>query len=128
MRVEIVIKGEPASKANSRKLVKFGDRPAIIKSAKARNYEVMAVAQIPASARQMLQGKLRLTAHIFYASERPDLDESVILDVLQAKRKKGVLLRDGVYNNDRQVREKHIYHGIDKINPRAVIIVETLEP
>jgi hypothetical protein len=50
---------------------------------------------------------------IYYASERPDLDESVVLDVLQAKfspAKDGPrqLLRAGVYRNDRQVRKKLI--------------------
>ncbi len=36
---QFIIYGEPASKANSRKIVNFGKRMAIIKSAKARNYE-----------------------------------------------------------------------------------------
>lgn len=127
MKVQLTILGEPASKANQRQLVKFGDRPAIIKSAKARNYEQSAALQIPSSARMMLVGRLRVTIHIYYATQRPDLDESVVLDVLQAKRKKGVLLREGVYNNDRQVREKHIYHHIDANRPRAEICVETLD-
>jgi len=38
------------------------------------------------------------------------------------------LVRRGVYVNDRQVREKHVYHDIDKTNPRADIIVEPLDP
>jgi hypothetical protein len=65
--------------------------------------------------------------------ERPDLDESVgVLDVLQAKFAKvadgGALIRAGVYVNDRQVREKHIKHAIDRHNPRAEIEVEELQP
>lgn len=128
----LTILGEPASKANSRKLVKFGDRPAIIKSSKARDYERDAAPQIPATARQMLTGPLRVTLRVFYASERPDLDESVILDVLQAKYKRidgeRVLLARGCYINDRQVREKHVYHGIDRANPRAEIRIEALQP
>jgi Holliday junction resolvase RusA-like endonuclease len=54
--------------------------------------------------------------YIHYASRRPDLDESLILDLLQ-----GV-----AYVNDRQVKEKHIYWGLDKENPRAEIIVDVL--
>lgn len=130
--IHLTIIGEPASKANQRKLVKFGDRPAIIKSDKARAYERSAVLQIPSAAKQMLTGKLRVTMRIFYASERPDLDESVVLDVLQAKFKgtgdKRELVRRGVYLNDRQVREKHVFHGIDRVNPRTEIEVESLEP
>lgn len=29
--------------------------------------------------------------------------------------------------NDRQVREKHVYHGIDRANPRAEIRVAPLQ-
>lgn len=128
MIVRLTIRGEPASKANSRMLVKFGDRPASIKSSKARGYEKDAQAQIPANARVMFDGPVRVTLTIFYASERPDLDESVVLDVLQAKYAKGTreLVRRGVYGNDRQVREKHVYHRIDRANPRAEIVVEPL--
>lgn len=147
MIVKLVIQGEAASKANSRKLVTFGDRPAFIKSQKARDYERTAALQIPHDARVMMTGPVRVTMRIFYASQRPDLDESVILDVLQArfKRVKGPLVKiaegeyahegserkliaRGVFVNDRQVREKHIFHAIDKSNPRAEIEVEALEP
>lgn len=136
--IRFTILGEPASKANQRKLVSFGDRPALIKSDKARAYEKAALQQIPPAARQRLEGPLRVTLRIFYASERPDLDEAVILDVLQDRwgRRDGpelgekgtrVLLQSGVYRNDRQVREKHVFHGIDRKNPRAEVIVEPLQ-
>jgi Holliday junction resolvase RusA-like endonuclease len=137
VKIAFLIFGEPASKANSRKLVSFGKgekkRPGFIKSDKARAYEQDAIRQIPASARAMITGPVRVTIRIWYASERPDLDESVILDVLQAKytpAKDGPrqLVRAGVYMNDRQVREKHIFHGIDRHAPRAEIEVEELLP
>lgn len=128
MRVSLTILGEPCSKANSRMIVRFGDRPASIKSAKARGYEESAQAQIPASARVMLTGPVRATLRLFYASERPDLDPSVVLDVLQAKRAKhsSEYVRHGVYVNDRQVRELHVYHAVDRGNPRAEIEVEPM--
>lgn len=136
MKVAFTILGEPASKANSRKLATVGrkgeERTLFIKSEKARSYERTAALQIPSSARMMFQGPVRVTIRIFYASERPDLDESVVLDVLQAKytgsRGARHLVRPGVYLNDRQVREKHIYHGIDRDNPRSEIEVETIFP
>ncbi len=128
--MRLVILGEPASKANSRQLVKFGERMVPIKSAKARQYERDALAQIPPAARRMLTGPLRMTLRIWYASERPDLDESVILDVLQARYRKvngqRELVRAGVYENDRQVRERHVFHGVDRANPRAEILIEPL--
>ena len=134
MKIEFTILGEPASKANSRQLVTFGrgeaKRPAIIKSKKALDYERDALLQVPARARAMLAGPVRITLRIFYASERPDLDESVVLDVLQARYKRAgaerVLVQRGVYANDRQVREKHVYHAIDRANPRAEIEVEPI--
>ena len=133
--IAFVILGEPASKANSRQLVTFGKgerkRPALIKSQKARDYERDAAKQIPPAARQMLEGPVRVTLRIFYASERPDLDESVVLDVLQAKYKRvgerRELVARGCYLNDRQVREKHVFHHIDRANPRAEIIIEPLQ-
>ena len=142
-KIEFRILGQPFSKANSRRIVDMPvagtdrTRPASIKSKDAIAYERDALQQIPTWARQMLEGPVRVSIRIFYASERPDLDESVILDVLQAKYKKVVdgqgktkriLIHRGVYNNDRQVREKHIYHGIDKANPRSEICVEPLTP
>lgn len=128
--VRFTILGEAASKANSRKLVTLGGRPAFIKSQKAREFEAAALLQIPAAAKVMLTGTVRATIRMFYATERPDLDESVVLDVLQAKTegtgKNKKVIRRGVYWNDRQVREKHIYWGLDRNNPRVEIIVEPI--
>jgi Holliday junction resolvase RusA-like endonuclease len=133
--IKFTILGEPASKANSRKIVTIADRPASIKSEKALNFERNALRQIPPIARQQLTGALRVTLRIFYASQRPDLDESIVLDVLQnryksfgtGKSRKRELIQKGVYVNDRQVREKHVYHAIDKANPRVEVLIEPLE-
>lgn len=129
--VRFTVRGEPAAKANQREIVKFGDRLAVIKSKKARTYERDAVRQIPSAARLRLTGPVRVTLRIYYASERPDLDESVLLDVMQ-DRYKGtgdarVLVQAGVYRNDRQVREKHVFWGLDRINPRCDVTVEAMQ-
>lgn len=50
---------------------------------------------------------------IHYASRRPDLDESLILDLMQ----------DMIYVNDRQIKEKHIHWALDKEHPRTVITI-----
>lgn len=129
--VTLTILGEPASKANSRQIVTINNRPSSIKSAKARSYEENALKQIPPTARLQLEGPVCVTLHIYYASERPDLDETVVLDVLQDRYKtvgKGdakqrLLVQKGIYRNDRQVREKHVYHAIDRANPRTEIVV-----
>ena len=111
--VSFKLYGEPASKSNSRRLVQIGGRPRFIKSQKALSY-VKAI-QLQANALRLPMFEkgvdLSITMHIFYASRRPDLDESVILDALQ----------EIVYHNDRQIKEKHIYWGLDKVEPRCEI-------
>lgn len=111
--ITLTIFGEPASKANSRRAVRIGGKPMFIKSKKALGYASAFKQQIPEGITP-LEGELCVTMTIYYASRRPDLDESLILDLLQ-----GV-----TYENDRQVREKHIYWGLDKENPRTIIEVK----
>ena len=109
--------GEPASKANSRRLVTIKNRPAFIKSKKALAYEKMFKTQCPHLEDVMLEGDLWVDIKIYYATRRPDLDESVILDCMQGL----------IYANDRQVKEKHIYWGLDRENPRTEIVVGTAD-
>lgn len=115
----LCILGEPASKANSRKMVYVRGKPLFIKSEKALAYAKAFKRQVEAaqSVSLMFDGDVAVHIKIFYASRRPDLDESLILDLLQ-----GV-----AYENDRQVKEKHIYWGLDKDKPRTEIRVERLE-
>ena len=109
----LIVYGEPASKANSRRLITVGGKPRFIKSSKALGYAEDFKRQVP-RVEPMLEGELRVDMWIYYASQRPDLDESLILDLLQEK----------IYLNDRQVRERHVHHFIDKNNPRVEILVQ----
>lgn len=111
-----IIFGEPASKANSRRVVKFGSMSRLIKSQKALDYSYVFKQQCRPLAK-LMTGDLRVTLHIYYASRRPDLDESLILDLMQGL----------VYENDRQVKERHAYWGLDPENPRAEILIERIE-
>lgn len=110
--ISFTIEGEPASKANSRKLVTIRGRPAFIKSQKARDYGEAFKLQCP-KINPLMTGDLAVIMTIYYASRRPDLDESLILDLMQGL----------IYENDRQVKERHTHWGLDKTNPRAVITV-----
>jgi Holliday junction resolvase RusA-like endonuclease len=110
-----IIFGEPASKANSRRVVRYGGMSRLIKSAKALSYSD-AFKQQCGKLPTLMTGDLRVTLHIFYASRRPDLDESLILDLMQGL----------IYENDRQVKERHCYWGLDPDNPRAEIIIERI--
>jgi Holliday junction resolvase RusA-like endonuclease len=115
--VSITILGEPCSKANSRRIVRTkGGNAMVIKSKKALDYVASFAKQCP-ELDELIEKDVAVEITIFYASRRPDLDESLILDCLQGK----------VYKNDRSVKEKHIFWGgVDKENPRAEISVRYL--
>lgn len=118
MPVRFIIEGQPCSKSNSRRLVTHPrtGRAMFIKSKEALAYAKAAEPQIPKLLALML-GPVRVSIKIFYASERPDLDPSLILDAMQGR----------IYANDRQVREMHLYHAVDRRNPRAVVEIEPLQ-
>ena len=128
--IEFTVYGEPASKANSRRLVMIKGKPAFIKSKKALMYEKTFAPQCP-QLDPIIEVDVSVTITIYYASRRPDLDESVILDCMQAVKKKingeQVILRNNVYLNDRQVKHKDITWALDRKNPRAEIRVEPLD-
>ena len=114
--ISLKIFGEPASKANSRRLVRFGNMSRLIKSDKALSYSQLFKQQTADNKHKPIEGDVRVHMTIYYASRRPDLDESLILDLLQ-----GV-----AYLNDRQVKEKHIYWRLDPQEPRTEIYVESM--
>ncbi len=133
--VRLTILGQPVSHKNGYHIVTLGKGanavPRIVKSKEALVWERDALRQIPPAARQRIEGPVRVTVRCFYANERPDLDESLVLDVLQdrlhGKGAERAMVQAGVYRNDRQVREKHVYHGIDAREPRVEILVEALQ-
>lgn len=113
--VEFVIQGEPASKANSRKLVRIGGVSRFIKSSKALSYLDIFAWQCP-TLTPMFEGDVHVELAIYYASRRPDLDESLILDAMQGR----------IYRNDRQVKKKTVDWGLDRQSPRTRIRVSPL--
>jgi len=113
-----IVLGEPVSKANSRRIVRFGSKLRVIKSEKGLAYVEAVAKQVPELPEdRQLRAPIRLTAHIHYASNRPDLDPSLLLDALQGR----------IYRNDRAVREMHLYHHLDRANPRAEVYLEEID-
>ena len=112
-----VIPHQPYSKANSRRMVinKKTHKPMFIKSASALAFERSAALTLP-TLDPLILGPVGVTCWLYYTTERSDLDPSLCFDVLQGK----------IIKNDRQIREMHVHHGIDKQNPRAVIQVYSL--
>lgn len=88
-----------------------------IKSEKALAYAKAFKQQCVGQQGGMIEGDVSVSIRIWYASRRPDLDESLILDLLQ----------DVAYANDRQVKEKHIYWSLDPANPRCEITVTQMQ-
>ena len=118
MALSFTVRGEPASGKNSRQIVynKTLERSFLVLSKKAQRY-VRDVKKQVRICEPLLTGELRFTATLYYATQRPDLDAELLIDALQ-----GV-----VYKNDRQVREKHLFHAIDRNNPRAEVTIEAVQ-
>jgi len=112
----ISILGEPASKANSRRFVLIGGKPRFIKSKKALDYTKNFKSQCPVR-EELFREDVFVAIKIYYATRRPDLDASLILDLLQ----------DCIYPNDRLVKGQYLEWGLDRDNPRSVIVVTTLD-
>ena len=111
----LIILGEPASKANSRRIVRMHGRLFSIKSRKALAY-VKEFKRQCKPMRRMLQGDLSAEIDVWYASRRPDLDASLIFDCMQGL----------IYANDRQIKEQHLRWHLDPLNPRAEILVKEI--
>jgi Holliday junction resolvase RusA-like endonuclease len=60
---------------------------------------------------------LAIALKIYYKSKRPDLDESLILDLLQGK----------VYKNDRSIKLKYVEWGLDRQFPRILVVLGPVE-
>ena len=54
---------------------------------------------------------------IYYRTRRPDLSETLVLDLLQGK----------AYGNDRQVKRRFADWGLDKENPRVELFIAPLD-
>tara|TARA_Y100000310_G_C20648464_1_gene797998 strand:- start:148 stop:618 length:471 start_codon:yes stop_codon:yes gene_type:complete len=111
----LTIHGEPASKANARQLVLIKGRMVPIKSKKALSY-MRAFDQQCRILDPLMDGDLAIAMMIYYRTRRPDLDESLILDLLQGR----------VYKNDRAIKLKYVEHGLSKDNPRVVMAIGPL--
>ena len=111
--MKFTILGQPHSKNKHATMVIRGKAILYVKP-KAKAYTLSVRTQVMSL--KPLEGPVSFTATLYYKTEIPDLEESVLIDALQGF----------AYKNDRQVREKHIFHAIDKENPRAEIEVVEL--
>ena len=112
---EAIILGEPASKSNSRRIIRTKRSVKIIKSKKALDYLKYLEQQLSllenVDIKNLLEGDLSIYVDVWYKTRRPDLDIELIKDGLQG----------WVYKNDRQVREQHSKWHKDSDRPRCLI-------
>lgn len=125
--ISVVIYGQTFSKSNSRIFTHISGKPRLIKKKEVQDFVNTSLLQLKSQLRNhtTFEGKVIFEANIYYRSNRSDLDESLLMDIIEQKKDKktGIILLNGIYKNDRQIVEKHIYKHIDKNNPRAEITV-----
>ena len=94
------IAGEPASKSNSRRLVRIKGKVRVIKSEKALNYKKHFLEQVkpPSSP---IEGDVELGVIVWCANRKQNYEMSLIMDLLQEAE---------VVKNKRQIKVLKAYH------------------
>jgi Holliday junction resolvase RusA-like endonuclease len=119
MKIHLSIIGQLPRKSNSRRLVtnKSTGRAMFIKSKEALQYEKDFEQQVPRNARVNMEGKLALRCIIYYRSNRSDLSDELLCDMLE---------KAGVISNDRWIFYKEQAKVIDKVFPRVELTIEQM--
>ena len=118
--IKLLISGDLMSKSNSRIMTHRNGSPRLIKKQKALEYIDSSILQLKSQLRSHRTFTEPVYLHIivYYSSKRPDLDISLIQDILE---------KVGVYKNDRLVYEIKAYKKFDKNNPRCEIEVDLIK-
>jgi hypothetical protein len=118
-----VVEGQLPSLKNRKRLVYFGGKPRLIKSAEALEYQQNFYKAIP----QEFIGKkygsldvdLAVVMFIYYKSRRPDLSHEMLFDCLEYEDKDHPERTVALINNDRYIREAHAFGFVDSHRPRT---------
>jgi hypothetical protein len=118
-KVEFVVLGNLPRKSNSRRIFtnRKTNRPIIVKSADALDYERSFAMQTKGVPKGKFDKKqtIALTAWVYYRNPLSDLSDELLCDLME---------KTGIIPNDRQIKVKHLYGGIDKVNPRVIVVLE----
>tara|TARA_R110002020_G_scaffold136732_3_gene305158 strand:+ start:259 stop:645 length:387 start_codon:yes stop_codon:yes gene_type:complete len=120
--IKFSIPGKAPSKSNCYKIIKLGNHASLAKTKPLKEYEKKFYMCFPPKYRDLnLDHYFKIQGHIFYPSNRADLDNSLklILDCLQKITK--------TIKNDNKCVEIHFYRAVDKENPRIEIELEILK-
>lgn len=119
--ITFVVFGNLPRKSNSRQVFRNPRTKKImfVKSKKARDFTDEFLNQVAHLPKNTFPEKtpLKLTATIYYQSNRSDLSDELLCDLLE---------KAEIIGNDRYIFEKVLYKGIDSENPRCEFKLEIL--
>lgn len=112
-----VILGQPPSKSNAYRIITTYGHGSLAKTQATKKYEESFFMQCGLR-NANIDKRFKLTVDVYFASDRPDLDNSakVVLDCLQSCK---------AIKNDRLCSEIHARKLIDKEKPRIEFVIET---
>lgn len=131
--IELVISGSPPSK-NDRTIMRFGEKAAIAKGARTKEWEDAAFAELREqwAGRRPLAGPVRLSGIVYWRTRASDMAIEMIQDVLQGeivrgKRGSGRRHTGLVIVDDSQVMEYgRWFRRFDSKRPRVELLVEEI--
>ena len=115
----MTILGDVLSKANSYKIITIGGHSSLSKTQRLKEYEKSFFLQCPCR-NVNITSFFTIDIDVFYANNRKDLDGAfkILLDCLQMCK---------VIKNDRECVEIHARKMVDRVNPRVVITLRTID-
>jgi len=120
---EGTIKGSYVSMKNSRRVFRVHGRTIVVKKEKALAWEDLACLQIKRP-KTAYESEVALIANFFYDQPRADLDENLLKDMIQVKRKDKPCL--GIIKDDNQIKAHDTAWYLDKQNPRVEFTIMDL--
>lgn len=107
------IRGEPTPRARMHDVVVTDGVARLIKSRPARLWQNAAMAQLlNRRPHRPLTKELGLECRIWSSAPRNDLDDALLIEALE---------RAAIIASGRQIREKHLFAGVDRDDPRLMV-------
>jgi hypothetical protein len=108
-----VIRGEPTPRARMLDVVIADGQPRLVKSRPARLWHNRAMPQLlNRRPERPLAVELVLDCRFWSSAARPAIDETLVVDALE---------RAAIIAHAGQIREKHVFAGVDRADPRVAV-------
>lgn len=113
-----VIRGEPTPRARMLDVVIADGTPRLVKSRPAQVWQNRAMPQLlNRRPERPLAVDLALDCRFWSSAARPAIDEALVVDVLE---------RAAIIADARRIREKHVFAGVDRADPRVAVTLTRL--